>query len=77
MTRNHISSVIRSALPQAANINTRWISGAYVAAFAGIEDSSIQILGQGIGDPFCQYLHLSDDFILRICRTLPSWWDTD
>ena len=85
LTRNHISSLLRSALPRIANINTHSfrIGGASAAASAGIEDSTIQILGKWTSDAFRRYLHLSDDFILQTfnrmsaIRTLSRCWDTD
>ena len=74
LIREDIVSLLRCCLPGVQNVNTHSfrIGGASAAASAGVPDSRIQILGRWSSDAYRRYIHVSDESIISLSRSLVS-----
>ena len=85
LTRNHITSLLRTCFPNAPTINSHSfrIGGASAAASAGVANSTIQILGRWTSDAYRRYICISDDLACDLTRRVASvnsctrQWDSD
>ena len=74
LIRLDIVNLLRRCFPGSLSLNTHSfrIGGASAAASAGVPDSQIQILGRWSSDAYRRYIHMSDDNIARLCKSLVS-----
>ena len=74
LTRHHINSVLRRvfpwALPGTIASHSFRIGGASMLCSLGVPDATIQIMGRWSSDAFRQYLHISDNRIARLQRSM-------
>ena len=74
LIRVDMVTLLRRCFPNTLRLNTHSfrIGGASAAASAGIPDSQIQILGRWSSDAYRRYIHVSDENIARLSRSLAS-----
>ena len=85
LTRNFMSQLLKSALPNVPALNTHSfrIGGASAASSHGIPDSIVQVLGRWSSDCFRQYIRISDkdmshyQQLLATASTNNKLWDSD